>query len=74
MAINASNRGLSTLHLASGAGHDSQNMARLTPTGMIFVPSAGGRSHSPQELTDWADIEKGANVLLDAVHTLASAD
>jgi len=70
--ISAHHRGLTTRHLASGAGHDSQNMARLTPTGMIFVPSVGGRSHSPQELTHWADIEQGANVLLDAVYTLAS--
>ncbi|WP_256839828.1 Zn-dependent hydrolase [Ornithinimicrobium faecis] len=67
----ARSRGLRALHLASDAGHDSQNMARLTSTGMIFVPSVGGRSHSPQELTEWKDTKQGANVLLDVVYTLA---
>jgi N-carbamoyl-L-amino-acid hydrolase len=58
--------------MPSGAGHDAQNLARLAPTGMIFVPSVQGRSHSPAELTTWDDIENGANVLLAAVHTLAT--
>ena len=46
-------------------------LAALAPTGMIFVPSAGGRSHCPEEHTDWHDVEDGANVLLDTVITLA---
>ena len=59
--------GLSASRLPSGAGHDAQNMALLGPMGMIFVPSVGGVSHSPKELTDWADCAHGANVLLRAV-------
>jgi N-carbamoyl-L-amino-acid hydrolase len=68
----ATRLGLSTRRMPSGAGHDAQNLARLAPTGMIFVPSVQGRSHSPAELTTWDDIENGANVLLAAVHTLAT--
>ena len=59
--------GLSTKSMPSGAGHDAQDMARLAPTGMIFVPSVGGISHSPRELSRPKDIENGANVLLRAV-------
>jgi len=72
VATTAAAQGMQALRLASGAGHDAQNMARLAPTGMIFVPSVQGRSHSPAELTAWDDIEAGANVLLAMVHTLAT--
>jgi N-carbamoyl-L-amino-acid hydrolase len=58
--------------MPSGAGHDSQNLAHLAPTGMIFVPSKDGRSHSPAEYTDFADVERGANVLLSTVLSLAA--
>ncbi len=53
--------------LPSGAGHDAQMMARLGPMGMIFVPSVGGISHSPKELTSWEDCARGADVLLGSV-------
>jgi N-carbamoyl-L-amino-acid hydrolase len=64
---------LSATRLPSGAGHDAQMMAQLTPMGMIFVPSIGGVSHSPRELTHWHDCQNGANVLLQAVLALDSA-
>jgi N-carbamoyl-L-amino-acid hydrolase len=54
-------------HLPSGAGHDAQMMATLGPMGMIFVPSVGGISHSPKELSRWEDCARGADVLLQAV-------
>lgn len=63
---------LSSMDIASGAGHDAQNMATLAPTGMIFVPSVSGRSHSPAEFTPDADVVRGANVLLGAVLRLAT--
>ncbi len=63
----AKERGLSTLRMPSGAGHDAQMMARLCPMGMIFVPSVDGISHSPRELTTWDDCTRGAEVLLDTV-------
>lgn len=63
---------LSTRLMPSGAAHDSQVMADVAPTGMIFVPSRDGRSHSFLEATDWDDVVNGANVLLQVLHELAS--
>ena len=65
---------LPTRRLPSGAGHDAQQIARLCPMGMIFVPSVGGISHSPRELTSWDDCARGANVLLGAVLALDGRD
>jgi beta-ureidopropionase / N-carbamoyl-L-amino-acid hydrolase len=62
---------LTTRLLPSGAGHDAQDMARLGPVGMIFVPSVAGISHSPREFSHPEDIANGANVLL---HTLLKLD
>ena len=59
--------GLTSKHLPSGAGHDAQHMAKVAPSGMIFVPSVGGISHSPREFSRPADITNGANVLLGAL-------
>jgi N-carbamoyl-L-amino-acid hydrolase len=59
--------GLGSRRLPSGAGHDAQMMAQLSPMGMIFVPSIGGISHSPRELTNWDDCAQGADVLLGTV-------
>src|SRR5579862_2254164 len=47
---------LTTLAMPSGAGHDAQDIARIAPIGMIFVPSVGGISHSPREYAAPADI------------------
>ena len=58
---------LQSMRLPSGAGHDAQMMALLGPMGMIFVPSVGGVSHSPKELTSWDDCARGADVLLRTV-------
>jgi len=63
----AADLGLRSARLPSGAGHDSQMLARIGPMGMIFVPSVGGVSHSPRELTRWADCANGAAVLLNTV-------
>jgi N-carbamoyl-L-amino-acid hydrolase len=63
----AGSLGLGASRLPSGAGHDAQMMALLGPMGMIFVPSVGGVSHSPKELTLWEDCSRGADVLLRTV-------
>jgi N-carbamoyl-L-amino-acid hydrolase len=57
--------------ILSGAGHDAQYMAAIGPTGMIFVPSRGGRSHCEEEFTPMNDIEHGANTLFLAALELA---
>lgn len=64
---------LSHTPLHSGAGHDAQSMAPVTPSGMIFIPSPNGISHSPLEFSEWDDCVNGANVLLRAALTLAQA-
>ena len=53
--------------MPSGAGHDAQDLATITPTGMIFVPSRGGISHSPREFTSPRHMANGADVLLGTV-------
>lgn len=63
--------GVEPLQMPSGAAHDTQIMATLTRAGMIFVPSQGGRSHSPAEWTPWEDIATGANVALNTLYQLA---
>jgi allantoate deiminase len=67
----AEEHGIPHRPMNSGALHDAAMLARVTDTGMIFVPSRGGRSHTPREWTDYADIEFGANLLLAALHRLA---
>jgi beta-ureidopropionase / N-carbamoyl-L-amino-acid hydrolase len=63
----AGHLGLASQRLPSGAGHDAQMMAQVSPMGMIFVPSVRGISHSPLELTRWDDCARGADVLLGTV-------
>lgn len=63
--------GYSYMYMPSGAGHDAQDMVHLAPTGMIFVPSVGGVSHSPNEYTTPEAMAKGADVL---VHTILDID
>lgn len=70
----ASDLGLSATHMPSGAGHDAQMLARVCPTGMIFVPSKDGISHNPNEHTDREDLVAGANLLLQSVLALDAAE
>jgi beta-ureidopropionase / N-carbamoyl-L-amino-acid hydrolase len=62
---------LSHCELPSRAGHDAQEIGRIAPMGMIFVPSRSGISHSEQEFTSLAQCVQGANVLL---HSLIRLD
>ena len=67
IAASADDLGLSFKFMPSGAGHDAQDMAQIAPTGMIFVPSTKGISHSPKEFTSAQDMANGASVLLKTV-------
>ena len=69
----AAARGFSCKRMPSGAGHDAQILAAVTDAGMLFIPSQGGRSHRPDEWSDWEAIERGANVLLGTLLHLAMA-
>lgn len=66
----ADSMGLSNINMYSGAGHDAQLLARIIPTGLIFIPSEGG-SHNPSEHTKWEDCIHGANLMLRTVLSLA---
>jgi N-carbamoyl-L-amino-acid hydrolase len=63
--------GIELGELWSGAGHDAKYLAEICPSGMIFVPSRAGLSHCEAEFSDPADIEAGANLLLNAAIALA---
>ena len=67
IAASADDMGLSFKFMPSGAGHDAQDIALIAPTGMIFVPSVKGVSHSPKEFTSAQDMANGASVLLRTV-------
>ena len=55
------------LDIASGAGHDAMCIATIAPAAMLFVPSAGGRSHAHDEFTAPADLELGVIALARAI-------
>jgi len=64
--------GYSHIDVVSGAGHDAIYMARLAPTGMIFIPCKDGVSHNEIEDAKPEDLEAGANVLLHSMLTFAN--
>ncbi|MCP4165678.1 MAG: hydantoinase/carbamoylase family amidase [Chloroflexi bacterium] len=58
--------------LISFAGHDTQVLASMVPSALIFVPSQRGISHNPQEYTHPPDVANGANILLHTLLELAA--
>ena len=70
VAAVASDLGHTVRRMPSGAGHDAQMLARVCPTGMVFVPSHDGISHNPAEHTEPDDLVAGADVLLQTILTL----
>jgi N-carbamoyl-L-amino-acid hydrolase len=70
----AREHGHDVMRMPSGAGHDAQMMARLCPSGMVFVPSANGVSHNTAEYTEPEDLAAGANVLLHTMLQLAEEE
>jgi len=67
----AISRGCSFMRMTSGAVHDACMFGALTQVGMIFVPSVAGRSHVPEEITDYDDVKRGCDVLVDALVELS---
>ena len=59
--------GYSNMPVVSGAGHDAVYMAKLAPTGMIFIPCLNGISHNEIESATTEHITAGCNVLLHAM-------
>jgi len=66
-------RGLKAQRMISRAYHDSLFMARIAPTGMIFIPCRGGISHRPDEYASPDAIANGVEVLADTLATLAGS-
>jgi hydantoinase/carbamoylase family amidase len=64
--------GATTRRMPSGAGHDAMVLAKKVPAAMLFVPSRGGVSHSPEEFTAPEHCELGAKVLARAVRRLVT--
>lgn len=75
-AVEASVKELGIEHavIPSGAFHDSLVMTNVFPTGMIFVPSVGGISHSRYEYTEDEDIRQGCQVLLETILKVDNMD
>lgn len=71
---NAEALGLTCRAMLSGAGHDAMVMADVAPAGLLFVPSRGGRSHCPEEWTDYEQLQKGVEAVCRAVLALADGD
>lgn len=65
--------GITSIRMQSGALHDAATMASIVPTGMIFVPSVGGKSHCPEEFTKTDDIVLGCRLLIEAIKTLSQS-
>jgi N-carbamoyl-L-amino-acid hydrolase len=63
----AKSLGLGTMDLPSNAVQDSQQVAKIAPMAMIFIPSKDGISHAPTEFSPWPDIATGAEVLYRTV-------
>jgi N-carbamoyl-L-amino-acid hydrolase len=59
--------GYSNMPAVSGAGHDAVYMAKLAPSGMIFIPCKDGISHNEIEDAKAEHITAGCNVLLHAM-------
>ena len=68
----ARNQKFRAMEMISGATHDAKSLAGLCPSGMIFVPCAGGISHNEAESATPADLAAGTRVLAEAVVTLAN--
>ncbi|WP_270181277.1 Zn-dependent hydrolase [Alkalihalobacillus sp. CinArs1] len=49
--------------MPSGAGHDAMLVGKKIPTGMIFVPSKNGKSHTPEEWTSLTECLDGILVM-----------
>ncbi|WP_251343939.1 Zn-dependent hydrolase [Haloplanus halophilus] len=67
----ADDRGYASQRLVSGAGHDATRVASVCDAAMVFAVSEDGKSHSPQEFTDWDDCYAAADTLANAALDLA---
>ncbi|HJQ60355.1 MAG TPA: Zn-dependent hydrolase [Vineibacter sp.] len=69
----AAKAGMAHMDIVSGAGHDACYVAKVAPTGMIFVPCKDGISHNEVEDARKEDIAAGCQILLQAMVARANA-
>ena len=70
---NCEKLGLRYRKMVSGAGHDAMIFADFTETGLIFVPSKDGISHTAEDWTDYAQLQKGIEVAFETIVQLTEA-
>lgn len=58
--------------MPSGAGHDAMVLSKISPVGLVFVPSRNGVSHTPEEWTDYDQLARGVEVIFRATQALAA--
>jgi len=63
-----------SVRMPSGAGHDAQEMALIAPTGMIFIPSKNGISHSAAEYSTISQVQNGYLTLLHSILAIDKLD
>lgn len=66
--------GLKSRSMVSGAGHDAMIFAGFTEVGLVFVPSKDGLSHTPEEWTDYEQVQKGIEVVYETVKQLTEVE
>ena len=57
--------GHANFRLASGAGHDTAMLSKVTPTAMLFIRSPGGISHNPIETVLVEDVAAAIEVFVE---------
>ena len=67
----AAEQGVPFMTMASGAAHDTQQMAEIAKVAMVFVRSKDGRSHTPEEFSSVDDMVAGIKVLAAGLKKLA---
>ncbi len=67
LGAGAKAHGLSSIDLASGAGHDAAFISRIAPAAMVFIPCRDGKSHAPEEWAEPQALAAGTAVMYDAI-------
>lgn len=74
LRANSEALGLKSRSMVSGAGHDAMIFAGFTEVGLVFVPSKDGLSHTPEEWTDYEQVQKGIEVVYETVKQLTEVE
>lgn len=72
IATAADSTGISARNILGGAAHDACYLNNVAETGLIFVPSVDGISHSEDEFTEWEDCLAGVEVYANTTLDLAT--